>query len=117
MTLEEMKDELEANGYTVSKKERGEIWTKEVWSKLKLNYLYSKPAYSKLNYVQQCNADRNVRNFIRRWTLDKFEYKNYGSIPEEKRQEVIEFMLAIGKEYIDWKEERNWKSLRLVEVL
>ena len=103
MTLEEMKTELENNGYKVIKIGGQAKWTKDVWSKLwrharskvfKKDSIYDNGMLNKFRMAY-------FKDYVRRNVKKKYGYSALGTIPPEMIPEISEYMVEIGIERID----------------
>lgn len=110
MTLEEMKTELENNGYRVIKIGGQAKWAQDVWAEL-WRYAGSKVfkepsihddsgqvgAYGVLNESRMAY----FRDYVRRNIKKKYGYGALGAIPPEMIPEISEYMVKIGIERMD----------------
>jgi hypothetical protein len=104
MTLEEMKTELENNGYRVIKIGGQAKWAQDVWSKLwrhASNKLFEKQSMFDHGTIGSNNRMEYFRNYVRQNVKKKYGYGALGNIPPEMIPEIAEYMVKIGIERID----------------
>ena len=110
MTIEEMKEEMTKNGYTVHKKMDEKLLTRrnEVYWKIEC-YIGTK----EYRYRQQFGVypelyciEIYAQNKIRAKMKQKYGSIDYSIIPDEQWPNVKEELIKIGKDYIDRRFER-----------
>lgn len=105
MTLEEMKEELEANGYVVHNKNHPRAKairrTENLRSAIR-KYMWGKH----YKYHFNC-AYEQTRMYIRSRMITMFKYKNYVDIPEDEWPEIEEKLIEEAKKYVDKKIEKG----------
>lgn len=104
MTLEEMKTELENNGYRVIKIGGQAEWAQDVWAEL---WRYATSKVFKKTSIYNDDGILNeskmayFRDYVRRNVKKKYGYDALGKIPQEMIPEISEYMVEIGIERMD----------------
>ena len=93
MTLEEMKKELEANGYLVKKLRD--------YSQKKLEERSASIRKAIYDYVKNNGGHYGLAVNWVNGRVKVYGYKSYKDIPDEKWPEIEKVLLEDGKEYID----------------
>ena len=110
MTLEEMKTELEKNGYRVIKIGGQAKWAQTVWKALwrySSTKIFPKQGIFDNGTISCGGRMERVRNYVRQQVKKKYGYASLGIIPEDMISEVVSFMVKIGIEKIDQMEKES----------
>lgn len=99
MTIEEMKLELEKNGYLVKKlrdysQKKLEERSKRLRQVMR-DYVYN------YTHIYNDNFYNDVVEYLRTKRIKFYGYKVYKSIPDEKWPEIEKLLIEDGKKYVD----------------
>lgn len=106
MTLEEMKQELEKNGYSVKKRGPDTRIASDVWQQIFSLCTYD---LGYRNYERERRKEL-TRNHVRQRVKAVYGYKAFSDIPDDEMPEIKDFMLIEGLQYIRKKTMQHWEG-------